>query len=421
MEKPNYDIQDQTLIPHLFRTSFGKITAVLSRHFGIEHLKVAEDIASESFLAALDSWPYKGIPENPVGWLYQVAKNKAINYLQRQQMVKRKLQMYSAAAATQDLPDEPDLSEANIRDSQLQMLFTLCQPSIPVEAQVGLSLRILCGFGIDEIASALLSNKETINKRLYRAREKLRQENFVIGLPSEAAIEKRLETVLATLYLLFSEGYYSETNDEQLREELCAEAMRLNSLLLQNPSSNTRAANALYALMCFQASRFGARRAGREQFILYANQDAALWNKDLIAMGALHLHRASTGNEITHYHLEAGIAYWHTIKEDTREKWEQILLLYDALLLIAHTPIAALNRVYALAKLQGAVAGIAAAEALQLKNNHYYFTLLGELYTGIDRLKARSQFQMALSLAKTRIDRQLIMKKLTELNSPNLP
>ena len=162
------------LVPHLFRTEFSKICAVLSKYFGIGRIQAAEDIASETFLSALETWTYKGIPENPTAWLYTVAKNKAGNYVKRSQIFTDKVTPAVKGAFTAGEFPEVDLSETNISDSRLQMLFTICHPSIPVEAQVGLALRILCGFGIDEIANAFLTNKDTVNKRLFRAKEKLR-------------------------------------------------------------------------------------------------------------------------------------------------------------------------------------------------------------------------------------------------------
>src|SRR6476661_3831023 len=185
--------QNQELIPHLFRTEFRKIAAVLSKLFGVENLELAEDIASETFLSALENWPYKGIPENPVAWLYTVAKNKAKNHLQRNQLFNEKIAKQLRYSSAKNEEVEIDLSEKNITDSQLQMLFALCHPSIPTEAQIGLSLRILCGFGIEEIANAFLTNRETINKRLFRAKEKLREEKIRIELPATSEIDERLD------------------------------------------------------------------------------------------------------------------------------------------------------------------------------------------------------------------------------------
>src|SRR6478609_5801785 len=174
-------MQQQELLPHLFRTEFRKITSVLCKHLGIEHIETAEDIVSDTFLLAVETWTFKGMPENPIGWLYTVAKNKARNHSTRQNLFTKKISEQLKDSASEE--SEIDLSEKNITDSQLQMLFALCHPSIPIEAQIGLSLRILCGFGIDEIANAFLSNKETISKRLARAKEKLRDEKVKIAFP----------------------------------------------------------------------------------------------------------------------------------------------------------------------------------------------------------------------------------------------
>lgn len=408
-------MEQQELLPHLFRAEFTKITSVLGKFLGIEHIEIAEDIASETFLAAYETWTYKGIPENPTAWLYTVAKNKAKNHLARNSLFTNKIaeQIKYSSQKSEEL--EIDLSEKNITDSQLQMLFAICHPSISMEAQIGLALRILCGFGIDEIATALLTNKETINKRLFRAREKLRAEKVKIEFPNDTEINSRLNTVLTTLYLLFNEGYYSESKDTVLREDLCMEAMRLTNLLIENETTNLPPVNALLSLMCFHSSRFDARKNENGELILYDDQDETKWNKELISKGVYFLNRASQGNVISKYHLEANIAYWHTIKADTKEKWENILQLFNQLLQIEYSPVAALNRTYALAKANGNAEAIIEAEKLNLKDNHFYFTLLGELYKDIDSVKAKQNFKNALSLAKTQTDKQVIQKKIKEL------
>jgi RNA polymerase sigma-70 factor (ECF subfamily) len=410
-------MEQQELIPHLFRTEYRKITAVLCKLFGIEHIEVAEDIASETFLAAMETWSYKGIPPNPVAWIYFTAKNKAKNYLVRNQLFTNKIasEIKMSSANKEEL--EIDLSEQNISDSQLQMMFAICHPSISTEAQIGLSLRILCGFGIDEIANAFLTNKETINKRLFRAKEKLRNEQVKIEIPCLPEIEERLDTVLTTLYLLFSEGYYSESRDEILREDLCLEAMRLTQLLTGNEKTNLPRVSALLALMCFHASRFKARKNDKGEMVLYEDQDETAWNAELVAKGVFFLKQSSKGDQLSKYHLEAGIAYWHTQKANTKEKWESILQLYNLLLQVEYSPIAALNRTYALAKANGSREAIAEAEKLNLSDNHYYFTLLGELYTGIDNTKAKEHFARALSLAKTKTDKHTIQIKIDKLTN----
>ena len=294
-------------------------------------------------------------------------------------------------------------------------MFAICHPSIPRESQIGLSLRILCGFGIEEIADAFLTNKETINKRLYRAREKLREEKIPIGMPPAAEIDSRLETVLTTIYLLFSEGYYSESQNNILRKDLCLEAMRLCHMLINHPPTDKPPANALMALMCFHASRFEARMNSRGEIVLYDDQDETLWNGELIAQGVHFSNRAARGNTLSKYHLEAAIAYWSTKKTDAPEKWENILQLYNRLLQIEYSPVAALNRTFALAKANGKQAAIVEAEKLQLNHNPYYFALLGELYTGIDREKAREHFGRALALAKSSADQQTMRRKMEAL------
>lgn len=380
------------------------------------NLQIAEDIASDAFLQAFETWPFKGIPENPVAWLYTVAKNKALNYFQRNQLFKEKITVeIKKAATTQEL--EIDLSDKNITDSQLQMLFAICTPLISTGSQIALALRILCGFGIDEIATAFLTNKETINKRLFRAREKLRAEKIAIEFPSKTEIPQRLETVLLTLYLLFSEGYYSESEESILREDLCGEAMRLMELLLQNELTNQPKVNALYALMCFHSSRFEARKNANGEMVLYAEQDESRWNQDLIAKGVYFLKIASQGNRFSKYHLEAGIAYWHTIKTDSDEKWENILQLYNQLLQLEYSPIAAINRTYALSKVRGKEVAIAEAEKLHLTGNPFYFTLLGELYQNIDDEKAKENLEQAYLLAKTENDKKTILKKMKTMES----
>jgi RNA polymerase sigma factor (sigma-70 family) len=403
------------LVPHLFRTEFRKITAVLCKHLGIDHLETAEDIVSDTFLLAVETWSYKGVPENPTAWLYSVAKNKAKNYLQRNTLFHQKIAKELKFTSSSIEEAEIDLSEQNITDSQLQMLFALCHPSLSAEAQIGLSLRLLCGFGIDEIADAFLTNKETINKRLFRAKEKLREEKVPIEVPAKEEIPNRLEAVLRTLYLLFSEGYYSESNDTILRKDLCLEAMRLTHLLIENEDTNLPQVNALISLMCFHASRLEARKNEHGELVLYQDQDESLWNHELIAKGVYYFKQASQGSKLSKYHVEAGIAYWHTNKEDTKVKWESILQLYNQLLQIEYSPIAALNRTFALSKVKGTQVAIVEAEKLQLTSNHFYFTLLGELYSTLDVAKAKMNFTQALTLAKTTTDRQTIQTKIDSL------
>jgi len=402
-------MQNEELIPDLFRTEYRKIVAVLCKHFGFDQMEIAEDLASDTFLTAAETWGQKGVPANPTAWLYSVAKNRAKNYLKRNHIFESKL---VPEVKKNVVEEDIDLSPQNINDSQLQMMFAICHPSISPEAQVGLALRILCGFGIEEIADAFLTNKETINKRLFRAKEKIREEKIRIELPGPAEIESRLAAVLTTIYLLFNEGYYSLSQNASLRKDLCFEAIRLCYMLMEHEPTNKPEANALLSLMLFHASRFEARLDKNGGLVLYGQQDTSLWNSDLISKGAYFLNRAATGNNLSKYHLEAGIAYWNTQKDDTKEKWSPILQLYNLLLQVEYSPMAALNRTYALSKVNGKEEAIREAEKLKLEDNHFYFALLGELYTGIDNEKAEAHLRKALALSKVEAERLALQKKI---------
>lgn len=405
-------MEDQELIPHLFRTEYRKIVAVLCKLFGIEHIELAEDIVSDTFLLAAETWGLKGLPRNPTAWLYTVSRNKTIDYLKRNKTFNQKVVSAIKHTEIEDQDIEIDLSKKNINDSQLQMMFAICHPCISVEAQIGLSLSLLCGFGVDEIADAFLSNKDTIYKRLARAKEKLKAEKVKIELPTQSEINNRLETVLTTLYLLFSEGYHSSSQNTVLRKELCIEAMRLNLMLIDNESTNIPSANALLSLMCFHASRFEARTNSNGDIVLYEDQDENLWDKDLIIKGEYYLNMASKGNSLSKYHIEAAIAYWHTYKEDSTEKWESILQLYNRLLQLEYSPIAALNRTYALSKANSIKEAISEAEKLQLQDNYLYHSLLAKLYNSINDEKVLYHLQSALKLVKSDSEKKLIENKI---------
>ncbi|UAY53715.1 RNA polymerase subunit sigma [Ferruginibacter albus] len=405
-------MQQTELIPHLFRTEYRKIVAVLCKLFGIEHIEIAEDIVSDTFLSASELWGLKGLPENPTAWLYTVAKNKTKDYIKRNSLFAQTITKAIKHTSKNSEEIEIDLSVKNISDSQLAMIFVVCHPCNPTEAQIGLALNLLCGFGADEIANAFLTNKEVIYKRLQRAKERLRTDKIKIEQPTVAEINDRLSTVLTTLYLLFNEGYYSSHQNIPLRKELCIEAMRLTYLLVENEQTNLPFVNALLSLMCFHSSRFDARVNQNGEIVLYQDQDTTLWNEELIAKGEYFLNRASQGNHLSKYHIEAGIAYWHTIKKDTTEKWENILQLYNHLLLIEYSPIAALNRTYAFAKVYGKKEAIIEAEKIALSGNHLYHSLMGELYISIDNAKAIAHLQNALVLARSNSDKILISNKI---------
>jgi RNA polymerase sigma factor (sigma-70 family) len=405
--------QEKEFLQHLFQSEFAKMVAVISRQFGLQYIETAEDIVSDTFLAAAENWGMKGLPPNPTAWLYSVAKQKTLYHFKRSKIYTEKiLPALKNNTEAVDENAEVNFSAENIKDSQLQMLFAVCTPAIASEAQIGLALRILCGFGIDEIAEAFLSNKETINKRLFRAKEKLREEKIKMEFPSEHEIINRLENVLRVIYLLFNEGYYSKTQNQILQKDLCFEAMRLGIMLTEYEITNQPKTNALVALMCFHASRFDARMTAENNLILYEQQDEKLWDMELVAQGTYFLEHSLQGDEISSWHLEARIAWWHCTKEDSKKKWGDILQLYNQLLKINYSPSAALNRIFALYKAEGIKPALAEVEVVKFETNHFYFLLLGELYKTSDTSKAKLNLQKARALAKTQTEKASIQKKI---------
>ncbi|MGE8723033.1 RNA polymerase sigma factor [Leptospira terpstrae] len=402
------------LLPNLFRTEYTKIISVLCKQYGFFQLEIAEDIASETFLTASQTWGLKGIPENPVGWLYAVAKNKAKNFIHRESILYNKvLPVYQREKNITEI--ELDLSDENILDSQLRMIFAIAHPSIPLESQIGLSLRILCGFGIEEIARAFLSNKETINKRLLRAKNKLRENNISLEFPKPCELDERLSSVLRTIYLLFNEGYLSKVQDRILRKDLCLEAIRLCSILLENNETNTSEVNALLSLLCFHISRFEARLDGEGEIILYGDQNRELWNKEFIKKGEYFFFQSSKEPKFSKYHLEAAIAYWHTRPEDTGKKWESIYELYTHLLKLEYSPLLLLNRAFVLFKVKGREAALEELNGVELKTNPYYYSLLGELYSELEPEKAKIYYRKALNLVTNNKEKSSLLKRLAQI------
>lgn len=400
------------LLPHLFRQDYAKMTAVLCRHFGLKHIEIAEDIASDTFLKASEHWAINGIPENPIAWLYAVAKNKTKDYIKNLSVFETKIKNELPIS----IQNEHDFEFDNqiISDSQLAMIFVVCSPVNSDESQICLALQILCGFNVEEIANAFLTKSETIKKRLQRARTALRNDNFQIKKLSEIEIKSRLDVVLKTLYLLFSEGYFSKTDDKQIRTALCSEATRLTLLLTENPLTNTPQTNALLALMCFQSSRLEARTNDKGEAVLFDEQDENLWDKSLIERGNYYLINATDGNEISKYHLEAGIAYWHATPTD-QNKWKHILQLYNQLILIEYSPITALNRTFAFAKVYGHKSAIPEAEKLNLVESNYYHELLGYLYADTAVPKAIEHYEQAIKLTKSKTEKQTLKREIEQL------
>lgn len=401
------------LLPNLFRQEYAKMAAVLCRHFGLQHIEIAEDIASDTFLKASEYWAINGIPENPKAWLYTVAKNKTKDYFKHISVFETKIK--------DDLKSIKSIQENNIEfneqiisDSQLAMIFAVCNPINSDESQIALALQILCGFSVEEIANAFITKRETIKKRLQRARNNLRNNDFQVTTLSKLEIQSRQTVVLKTLYLLFNEGYFSKSNNQLIRKELCSEAIRLNLILIENSLTNTPQTNALLALMCFQSSRIEARINEKGETVLFDEQDKSLWNKSLIERGNFYLVNATNGKEISKYHLEAAIAYWHTTK--SKDKWKNILQLYNQLILIELSPITTLNRAFAIAKVYGNSKAISELEKLKPMDISYYHSLLGYLYENREVEKSIMHYNLAFSLSNSKPEKINLKKKIRQLN-----
>lgn len=382
---------------------------MLCQFYGLSDIQLAEDIVSDTFLKAMKSWSHNDIPDNPKAWLRKVAQNKLTDYFRRNKTYNDKV--IPSYKNDHDQISTLKITDEIIGDSQLKMMFVVCDPHLKMDAQLCLALRILCGFNIDEIAKALLSNKETINKKLYRAKKAIKERKKLNTELTKETYALRLDNVLRIIYLIFNEGYYSSINEENIRQEICWEAMRLNIILNKQAFLPQPKIHALLALMCFHTSRINARTLGIHGNMLYRDQDRSKWNQALIQKGEHYLNQSATGTIVSKYHLEAAIAYWHTT--NVKDKWNNILQLYNKLLVMEYSPVIAMNRTYALAMANSVKEAIIEANKLDLKNNHYYYCLLAELYR-MDRQpdKEISNLTEALKYTNKKSEQELIEAKI---------
>jgi RNA polymerase sigma factor (sigma-70 family) len=406
------------IVDHLFRREAGKMVSVLTRIFGFKNIEQAEDVVQDTILKALEVWKFGKVPENPEAWLYHAAKNKAIDMLRRQQL-KYKIDSDISYLLKSEYTLAPALNEMftenEIKDSQLRMMFACCNASFTQEAQITLILKTLCGLSAKEIGKAFLSNEETIQKRIYRTREKIREENITLDYPGANAMTQRTDAVLKTLYLLFNEGYHSSHPEKLIREDLCEEAMRLCLLLIENPKTNLPQTNALLALMCYHVSRFGARLDDKGLIVLLKDQDRNQWNKILIEKGNEYLNYSAIGKMVHDFHIEAAIASAHantTSYENT--DWKMILNLYDTLLNRTNNPMVAINRAVVLGEAEGCHKAITELEKLKgFTENCYYNTSLAEMYMRVgDKETAKKIFGKALELTSSNAEIELIRRKM---------
>jgi RNA polymerase sigma factor (sigma-70 family) len=418
----------ENLADHLFRHQSGKMIAVLTRIFGMHNLEMVEDVVQEAFLRAMQTWSFNPLPDNPAGWLMQVARNRAIDIIRRQQHFER----YSHELA-HELQHETEqtveqfFSDSEMADSQLRMIFACCHPSLKEEDQVALTLKTVSGFGIAEIAHALVTNEAVIQKRLYRAKQFLKDNQIALEIPTGRELTGRLDIVYTVLYLLFNEGYNSVKADELIRHDLCAEAMRLCLLLSEHKNGRQPATFALLALMCFQASRFDSRIDENNSIILLQHQDRSTWNRALIQKGYQFLGMSSQGDELTVYHLESAIAAEHCLSPRFEAtNWQRMLQLYDMLLQQKRTALVMLNRAIVLSQLNQTATAIAEIwqidEIEKLINTQYIFSaVLGDLYWQLsDEHNARKFLQQAHELTTSTAEKKLIAGKLQSLEKTKL-
>ncbi|MGA0558067.1 RNA polymerase sigma factor [Larkinella sp. VNQ87] len=409
--------ESNSLVAHLFRHEAGRMVTVLAKLLGFDRIELAEDIVQDTMVQALRSWPFQGVPENPSAWLYRVAKNKALDVVRREKVF-REISGEWVHEQEAEAMVERYFFEDEINDSQLRMLFACCHPSLPFESQVAMCLKILCGLSIREIANAFLTSEETISKRIYRAKEKIRTNEIRLEVPTGAQLPLRRDAVLKSIYLLFNEGYNSSHPDTLIRQDLCEEAMRLALLLTQHPQTTAPSVHALLALMCFQVARFDARTDATGAIVLLKDQDRSQWNPALIAQGKAQLARSAEGDDLTDYHLEAIIALHHCISPSYEATdWPTMLRFYDLLLDRKPGPVVALNRAVVLAEVEGPMEALMAVLQLKsLENNQYYHTLLGDLYAQLQQTdRARQHYQQALALTTSLAEKQLLRKKTGQL------
>lgn len=416
MQYPSNNISQ--LVDHLFRHESGKMIAVLSKLLGLQNLETAQDIVQDSLLQAMNTWGFKGIPDNPTAWLYRVAKNKAIDFLRREKKLREISPQYSYL-----LQSEYTLTstvnnlflENEIQDSQLRMMFACCHPSIPAESQVALTLKTLCGLSINEIAKAFLTTEETISKRIYRAKEKFKTEKIELNVPEHEELVARLDMVLKSLYLLFNEGYHSSQPDQLIRKDLCDEAMRLCYLLTQHGVTSFPRVKALLSLMCFQASRLNTRLDDKGNIILLKNQDRSKWSRSLIQKGFDYLDAAAEPFEVSTYNIEAAIASLHAAAPSFQQTdWKSIYHLYEMLYQLQPNPIVAMNKAIASAY---AISKQNALDELQkikgLEHHHIYYTSIGEMYFDLnEKENARYYFEKAFQLTDSQTEKQLLLAKI---------
>jgi RNA polymerase sigma factor (sigma-70 family) len=412
------------LADHLFRREAGKLVSILTGIFGIDRLQMAEDVVQEALVRALRTWPYHGIPKNPSAWLMQTAKHLALDLLRREKLFFNKqsdiITFLEQRLTGPGDTDSPMLDE-EIKDDRLRLMFACCHPLLSQEAQSALALKVLCGFGPREVARAFLTTEAAILKRLTRARQRLQEQNVAFEIPSGAELPPRLDGVLQILYLLFNEGYKASSGENLVRKELCTDAIRLATLLAAHPAGDQPRTHALLALMLLNGARLSARVDDDGNILRLEEQDRSQWSRSMIQGGMLHLELSARGDKLSEYHLQAGIAACHCLAPDyASTDWRQILSLYDSLAELNDSPVIALNRAVAVAKVRGPAKGIEALEAIlnrqQLDSYPLFHVVLGEFEAQRNQFdNAAKHLRKALRLTDMTSERSFLERKLEQL------
>ena len=406
------------------------MVAAVTRIFGVHNLALAEDVVQEAFCRAMEVWRFRGVPENPAAWLMATAKNCALDALRRERTARTFAPEVGRLFESEWtlVPAVDELFGPNaIKDDLLRMMFSCCHSRLPEEAQVALILNILCGFSVDEIAGAFVSTHAAIEKRITRAKKVLAESKRLFDVTAAADFSSRLPAVHQALYLLFNEGYHGASPEAAVRSDLCREAMRLTSILLDHPLGATPTTYALASLMCLNGARLPTRIDAAGNLRALADQDRSQWDQELLGEGLKFLELSATGSHLTEFHVEAAIASVHANASSMENTdWDKIVSLYDTLATIRPSPIVALNRAIAIGQRDGPEAGLreicAIANRDRLTNYPFYFAAIGELELCSGRRDiARERFLEARALARNPMERRFIDHRISACERGETP
>ncbi len=400
------------------------MVATLTRTLGSRHLTIAEDAVQEALLTALQQWPFRGVPDNPEAWLFQVARNRALDRLRHGRMAADKEPAIARESAGVELPSVAPLLREElpaVDDDQLGLLFLTCHPAVPADARVALALKLAGGFSVGEIARAFLSQESTIAQRLVRAKRLLRDENVSFGMPEPHELAGRLDSVIDALYLMFNEGYAATAGDQLVRDDVALEAIRLARMLAAHPGTVCPRVWALLALMMLHAARFPARVDSEGTLFLLREQDRGKWDRAAIAEGLHALDLAAAGDTVTALHLEAGIAACHAAASSwDATDWPQIVELYDELFALTASPVVAVNRAIAVSRIDGPLQGLAALDAIENASALERYPLLPAIQAEVwreagDLDRAAACYRAALGLARSSPEHRWLTSRLSLL------